>query len=108
MNTLDIVTQYAHTINENNCFLLQRESVDLAIKLLDEADFKGSTVHVEQVKYFHQNFLDSKLSWQEYIWHIFLSRSYTIRTFSMLIFSSLPSFIKQVKPEPGLATVLWL
>ena len=62
MNTPDIVTQYAHTIHENNCFLLQRESVDLAIKLLDEADFKGSTVHVEQVKYFHQNFLDSKLS----------------------------------------------
>ena len=53
MNTLDIVTQYAHNIHEKNCFLLQRESVDLAIKLLDEADFKGSTVHVEQVKYFH-------------------------------------------------------
>ena len=62
MNTLDIMTWYAHNIHENNCFLLQRESVDLAIKLLDEADFKGSTVHVEQVKYFHQNFLDSKLS----------------------------------------------
>ena len=26
----------------------------------------------------------------------------------MLIFSGLPSFVKQVKAEPGLATVLWL
>ena len=30
-------------------FFFQRESVDLAIELLDESDYKGQTIHVEQV-----------------------------------------------------------
>lgn len=36
---------------DGRCCYLKRESVDLAIKLLDEADFKGSTVHVEQAEF---------------------------------------------------------
>ena len=32
-------------------FFPQRESVDLAIKLLDESDYKGYIVHVEQVSF---------------------------------------------------------
>lgn len=32
-------------------FLLQRESVDLAIELLDESEYKGSVIHVEQVMF---------------------------------------------------------
>ena len=31
--------------------LLQRESVDLAIELLDESEYKGSIIHVEQVMF---------------------------------------------------------
>ena len=39
--------------------LLQRESVDLAIELLDESEYKGSVIHVEQVMFaaiFTENF----------------------------------------------------
>ena len=40
--------------------LLQRESVDLAIDLLDESEYKGSVIHVEQVRFvafFTENFI---------------------------------------------------
>lgn len=38
---------------DGRCCYLKRESVDLAIKLLDESDYKGYIVHVEQAE-FHQ------------------------------------------------------
>lgn len=36
---------------DGRCCYLKRESVDLAIKLLDESDYKGNTIHVEQAEF---------------------------------------------------------
>ncbi|XP_078374970.1 17S U2 SnRNP complex component HTATSF1-like isoform X2 [Oculina patagonica] len=36
---------------DGRCCYLKRESVDLAIKLLDESDYKGHTIHVEQAEF---------------------------------------------------------
>lgn len=36
---------------DGRCCYLKRESVDLAIELLDESDYKGQTIHVEQATF---------------------------------------------------------